>query len=100
MKKNITILLFLLSILLAFTFSLITTSCIPEKEKSVVVVTFKKYMPPESGDAITSEREKFLLYIKRINKSTFTLGSKTYILETDKESYDNLNIHDTLKNKY
>ncbi len=102
MKKNISILLFI-SILLVFTFFI--TSCIPEKQKSQVVITCKKYCPYENGDGITSENEKYLLYVEHTNKVLFKAPLfgytfKTMIIQTNEESYNKLKIGDKLNNKY
>ena len=87
-----------------FCLLLIFTGCVPDKEKSQVIIVEKKYMPYEGGDGATFEREKFLLYVERVNKSNFTFwcmpNSKCLIVETDKKSYNALKVGDKLQKKY
>lgn len=104
MKKEKQIILNFTKLLLCLFLTFIG-GCIPDKEKSEVVITCKKYCPYESGDGITSENEKYLLYVEHTNKKIFKspifgYTFKTMIIQTNGDIYNKLNKGDILKNKY
>lgn len=70
--------------------------CTPESE---VVIISKRYLPKEDHGRFNQIGERWALFVERVNGTTFTFG-KTRIVYTDKESYNKLNIGDTLANKY
>lgn len=79
---------------------LIFASCIPDKEKSRVVIVWKKHLKAESGDGATFENEKWLLYIERVNGTNFSFYGKTKILQVNRDSYEKLKTGNILENKY
>ena len=94
MKKEKQIILNFTKLLLCLFLTFIG-GCIPDKEKSEVVITCKKYCPYESGDGITSENEKYLLYVEHNNKKIFKRDGAGALIKDSNGNLTKIN-HDNL----